>query len=108
MVERSTCLWSSLYLSQIIKAILLLSGQDPGASSISDSSQPAEPRPLPVNSVKTRATGTTPGKSSKIRDEHKPKDIERTIDVAHRVNVLATEPDDPSSIPRFHIMEEEH
>lgn len=46
--------------------------------------------------------------SNEISDEHKHKDIERTLEMARRVNALATEPDDLSSIPRFHIVEGEH
>lgn len=51
--ELGTCLWSSLDLSPVIKAVWFPSCQDPCVSSISNSSQPAKPLPCWVSNMET-------------------------------------------------------
>lgn len=84
VVAETTCLWSSLYLSPVIKAIRSPSCQDPRASSIPNSPQPARPLPCWVSSGETWLRRCTSGEKQMELGSREGQSLKTSRNTLHR------------------------
>lgn len=84
VVTETTCLWSSLYLSSVIKAIGSPSCQDPRASSISKSPQPARPLRCWVSNGETWLIGCTSGEKQMELGSREGQTLKTSRKMLHR------------------------